>query len=260
MKPILVLLLLLVSSAAPAAEAKPVLLYSRYYNAQGETRYLPDGTFKDILGRLREHFEVRVNSEPITEKALAGVNVVLLANPSDQAVGGNPPPPHVTPADITTFTRYVRDGGGLIVMGNQENHNLETRDLNQLLAKFGMQFTNLYTDAKKLELPAATPVIGGLRWAYYTGNLVALDPKSSAKPRSLVNNDLTVKPLGGPRDQAGCLLGVSEPGKGRVVLVTDAGCISNDALSEKGIGPVAIKGQDNAEIFRRLAAWAAHGK
>jgi hypothetical protein len=53
------------------------------------------------------------------------------------------------------------------------------------------------------------------------------------------------------------LLAVSEPGKGRVVAVTDSGWISNDALSGKGIGGVGIKEQDNFEIFRRLARWAA---
>ena len=29
--------------------AKPVLLYSRYYNAEGENRYLPDDTYKQVL-------------------------------------------------------------------------------------------------------------------------------------------------------------------------------------------------------------------
>src|SRR6185503_19048178 len=34
---------------AAGSSTKPVLLYSRYFNAEGETRYLPDGTFKEIL-------------------------------------------------------------------------------------------------------------------------------------------------------------------------------------------------------------------
>jgi hypothetical protein len=93
--------------------------------------------------------------------------------------------------------------------------------------------------------------------AYYTGNLVELAPGHPAKPRALVANDLQQKPVKGLRDQPGALLALSEPGRGRVVVVTDSGWISNDALSEKGIGDVAIQGQDNFEIFRRLVAWAA---
>ena len=244
-------------AAADSAARKPVLLDSRYYNAVGETRYLPDGTYKDILTRLRGEFDVRVHSEPLNEQTLAGVNVLLIANPSDKAVGTNLPPPHVTAADIGALTRYVEQGGGLIALGNQENHNLEIEAMNKLLLRFGLQFTNLYTDVKKLVLPRETPVIGGLLWGYYTGNLVLTTPGHPAKPRPLVLNDLAQKPLNGTRDTPGALLAVAEPGRGHVAVVTDAGWISNDALSEKGIGGVAIKGQDNWEIFRRLAHWAA---
>src|SRR2546423_82503 len=37
-----------------AAESKPVFLYSRYFNAKGENRYTPEGTFKNVLDRLGE--------------------------------------------------------------------------------------------------------------------------------------------------------------------------------------------------------------
>jgi hypothetical protein len=158
---------------------------------------------------------------------------------------------------VAELSRYVREGGGLIAMGNQENHNLEIADFNTLLAAFGMKFENRYTDAKKLVLPASVPIVGGLRWAYYTGNLVVTQAEHEAKPRSLVTNDLTQKPAKGTRDQEGSLLAIAEPGRGHVAVVTDAGWISNDALSGKGIGEVAIAEQDNLEIFLRLARWAA---
>jgi hypothetical protein len=240
------------------AQNKPVLLYSRYYNAAGEDRYLPDGTYQQVLQRLREEFDVRVHNLPLTPQTLAGVKLVLIANPSEKAVGTNPPPPHVSPRDIETLATFIDRGGGLIVMGNQENHNLEINDLNRLLASFGLQFTNLYTDVKKIVLPKGTPVIGGLRWGYYTGNLVTIDPANPARPRALVENDLTEKPLNGVRNQKGCLLALAEPGRGRVVVATDSGWVTNGVLNDEGIGGVAVKGQDNWEIFRRLARWASH--
>lgn len=244
-------------AAADSPAKKPVLLYSRYYNAAGESRYLPDGTYKEILTRLRDEFDVRVHSQPLNAPTLAGVNVLLIANPSDKAVGTNPPPPHVTAADIGALTRYVEQGGGFIVMGNQENHNLEIEDMNKLLLRFGLQFTNLYTDVKKLVLPREPPIIGGLRWGYYTGNLVLITAEHPARPRPLVLNDLAQKPINGPRDTPGALVAVAEPGRGHVIVVTDSGWLSNDALSEKGIAGVAVTGQDNWEIFRRLAHWTA---
>ncbi|PYM11029.1 MAG: hypothetical protein DME18_15175 [Verrucomicrobia bacterium] len=179
---------------AAEPHTKPVLLYSRHYNAEGENRYLPDGTYKQVMQRLREDFEVRMHNKPLTRETLADVKLLFIVNPSDKAVGNNPAPPHVTAADIKVLTEFVRNGGGLIVSGNQENHNLEIADVNRLLAQFGIQATNLYTDAKKLVLPRETPMIGGLRWAYYTGNLLLLDSSHPAKPRALVMNDLNQMP------------------------------------------------------------------
>jgi len=245
---------------AQAGAKKPVLLYSRYFNAKGESRYLPDGTYRDVLARLGDTFEVRVNDLPLDAKNLKDVKVVLIANPSDRAVRNNPTPPHVSSADVEALSKFVHDGGGLIAMGNQEGHNLEIKDFNHLLEAFGMRLENNYTDAKKLIIPKDVPIIGGLRWAYYTGNQVVIDPNNSAHPRPLVMNDLHQKPVGGPRDAAGALLAIAEPGRGHVAVVTDSGWLSNDALSDKGIGSVAIKGEDNWEICLRLTKWAAGQK
>ena len=222
----------------PAAQPghKPVLLYSRFYNAVGEKRYEPDGAYKQLMQRLQADFEVRIHKKPLTRETLEDVKLLLIVNPSDKAVSNNPAPPHVSEADIKVLAEFVRNGGGLIVSGNQENHNLEVNDMNRLLAQFGIQATNLYTDAKKLELPRETPIIGGLRWAYYTGNLLRFDASHPAKPRALVMNDLNQRPVNGPRDQAGCLLATSEPGKGRVIVVTDSGWLADWAFTEEGVG------------------------
>src|SRR3954469_18479856 len=77
-----------------AAEVAPTFLYSRYFNAKGETRYLPDGSYKDVLDRLRGSFTVRVDDQPLNVANLQDIAVVLIANPSDKAVGNNPPPHH----------------------------------------------------------------------------------------------------------------------------------------------------------------------
>jgi len=254
---ILIAFLTAIPSPARAAAGKPVLLYSRYFNAKGESRYLPDGTYKHVLGRLSETFEVRTNDEPLNAETLKGVAVVLIANPSDKAAGRNPPPHHCSADDVAALTRFVAEGGGLIVMGNQENHNLEIKDFNNLLGSFGMKWVSKYTDAKKLVVPATAPIIGGLRWAYYTGNQIVLQPDHPARPYCVVENDLNQKPEKGPRDEPGCLLAGADLGRGHFIAVTDAGWMTNDALSGKGIGDVAIKDHDNWEICLRLTKWAA---
>lgn len=251
------LLLLPLCAVVQAADTKPVLLYSRYFNAQGEKRYLADGTYAEILKHLGNSFEVRTNAEPLRAQTLNGVAVVVIANPSDQAVGTNPAPPHCSADDVASLVTYITGGGGLIIMGNQENHNYETKDMNVLLAHFGMQFVDTYTDAKQLIIPESAPLIGGKKWAYYTGNQIVVQPGHAAKPQAVVVNDLAQKALGGPRDAPGILMSMATPGSGHVVLVTDAGWVINDALSGKGIGKVALTEHDNAEIFTLICRWAA---
>src|SRR2546429_2335509 len=84
------------NSAAAEPHTKPVLLYSRYYNAEGEHRYEPNGTYKQAIQRLREDFEVRIHNKPLTRDTLADVKLLFIVNPSDKAVSNNPAPPHVS--------------------------------------------------------------------------------------------------------------------------------------------------------------------
>src|ERR1043166_7527022 len=127
--PVMVLALVsgIESLSGPAALAaqppsKPVLLYSRHYNAEGENRYLPDDTYKQVIQRLRQDFDVRVHNKPLTRETLADAKLLFIVKPSDKAVGSHPAPPHVSAADIKVLTTFVNNGGGLIVSGNQENH------------------------------------------------------------------------------------------------------------------------------------------
>src|SRR3954471_1016705 len=126
-----------------SAEGKPLFLYSRCFTALGDNRYSADGAFKEVLHLLENDFEVRVNDKPLTAENLEGFSLVLVANPDDKAVANNPPPHHVNARDIAEISRFVQGGGGFIVMGNQENHNLEITDMNKLLAHWGIQYTNL---------------------------------------------------------------------------------------------------------------------
>ena len=237
---------------------KPVLLYSLRYQAPGENRYPPQGSYKPILDHLTNSFEVRITTNAPSLKSLRDVAVVLIANPNEKAVGTNPPPILLERPELLEWASYLQDGGGLILLGNQEGHNLETVHFNLLLARFGLTVTNHYHDAKEIAVPVSTPVIGGLRWAYYTGNEVLLTPNHPAHPRAWVTNDVNTPTTTGRRNDPGILLAVAEPLKGRVVIATDAGWLSRNALENIGIGGVVLSNHQNAELFERLALWAAH--
>src|SRR6267143_4345649 len=102
-------------ATATAADKKPVLLYTQYFNAEGENRYSPDTTYKDVVQKLRDQFEVRVSSDPLTARSLSGVNLVLIANPSDKAVVEHPAPHHFASKDIDVISRWVDLGGRRII-------------------------------------------------------------------------------------------------------------------------------------------------
>ncbi len=246
-----------VMPATAAAGAKPVLLYSLHFQARGEDRYAADGTYREVLSRLREEFEVRISTERPTSRQLRDVDLVLLANPNDVAHGTNPPPPHMAVRDVRVLERFVGGGGGLIVLGNQEGHNLELSDMNRLLGKFGLQLTNRFHDAKLIPVDESNPVIGGLNWGYYTGNEVLLRPDHSARPVAWVENPVGLPTATGRRNEPGILLAAASPGRGRVVVATDAGWITDNVLAGRGIGGVSLHGQDNFQIFLRICRWTA---
>src|SRR6476646_211025 len=82
---------------AAETKSKPVLLYSRYLNAEGEDRYLPEGNYKAFLEKLRGDFQVVVHNKPLQAQTLKGIDVVLIANPSEKAAKDNPAPHHFSP-------------------------------------------------------------------------------------------------------------------------------------------------------------------
>jgi gluconolactonase len=246
-------IVLLCGAFGAVAFGKPTLLYSRYFNAKGETRYLPDKDYSIVLERLSREFEVRVSTEAPTEKSLDNIDTILISNPSAEAVDGNPPPPRFSAEMISMLTTFVSNGGGLILMGNQENHNLEVDSTNQLLSNFGMKFVDDYTDIKAITFPEGDMLLSGLKWGYYSGNAIQL----IADPLVALNNDAKVPLLKGERNGKGALLAYTIAGKGRVAVVTDAGWITNVVLDDPGIAGIRIEGHHNYEIFRRLVFWSA---
>ena len=234
---------------------KPVLLYSNYYNAEGENRYPADGNFSEIMKEFSKDFQVRVHADALTAEVLSDVKVVFIANPNDKAVDGFSAPPHVSAADIKTLTLYVKNGGGIITSHNQANHNLETVAMNRLLGSFGIRITDDFTGPKAIRIPEDTPVVGGLLWAYIIGDSIKIDSSHPASPHSIVTNDLSQKPLVGDDNAEGILMAGAELGNGRVMVTTDSGWFLNAALNGEEAGGVVIESHDNREIARRLARW-----
>lgn len=85
-------------------------------------------------------FEVATTSGPLDVTSLAGADVLVIAHPSDQrwerTVGDDPP--RFTPEEIAAVRDFVAAGGGLVVLGEEEEDKYGG-NLNELLAPFGVR-------------------------------------------------------------------------------------------------------------------------
>jgi hypothetical protein len=89
-------------------------------------------------------FEVVVSTgRPLDEVALAGVDVLVIAHPSDpkweRTVGEDSPV--FSPSEIGAIQAFVAAGGGLVVLGEEEEDKYGG-NLNALIAPFGVRLEN----------------------------------------------------------------------------------------------------------------------
>lgn len=81
--------------------------------------------------------ETKFTNTGITASALADADLYMIIDPD--WVKENPHPNYIEPQHIETISNWVKEGGVLLLFGN-DSGNVEFEHFNQLLAKFGMQF------------------------------------------------------------------------------------------------------------------------
>ncbi|MGH2942259.1 MAG: DUF6421 family protein, partial [Solirubrobacteraceae bacterium] len=93
--------------------------------------------------RARDLDVVAHRAGPLDRAALRGADVLVLAHPSDgrwerTVPGGSP---WLSDAELDAIEDFVRAGGGLIVLGEEEQDKY-ANNLNALLRRFGIQIAN----------------------------------------------------------------------------------------------------------------------
>ncbi len=73
----------------------------------------------------------------MTPATLVGVNVFIIADPDTPAETDHPQ--YIMPDEIAAIEQWVRDGGRLVLLGN-DNGNAEFEHFNQLARRFGIEF------------------------------------------------------------------------------------------------------------------------
>ncbi|SHL77770.1 glycoside hydrolase family 88/105 protein [Hymenobacter psychrotolerans] len=121
-----------------------------------------------------------------TAAALKGVDVYIIVDPDTKKETAKPN--FVQPADVQALTKWVKDGGTLVLMAN-DTSNCEIPRFNTLAAAFGMQFKPLNLNMVKgnefeqgrVNLPAGNAVFKTAKSAYIK-ELAPLDVKAPATP------------------------------------------------------------------------------
>jgi len=191
---------------------------------------------------------------PLDAARLRETDVLVLAHPSDprweRTVGGSP---LLSDAELDAIEVFVRDGGGLIVLGEEEQDKY-ANNLNALLGRFGIRIaSDALSDYERNDgaphwvLPELSrsardgvDLLARVRSAcFYRAGRLELSNGAGVLARS----SPTASAPGAP------LLAVTEHGAGRVVVAADSDLFGDDCIDSR----------DHADLWCNLVLWAAGG-
>src|SRR3954447_3630947 len=193
---------------------------------------------------------------PLTDDALAGADVVVLAHPSEpkwEATTGSGSPV-LADAELDALERWVAAGGGLIVLGESEQDKYGN-NLNALLGRFGVTIEHATVQDYERNLNAtpswvraqlaagergaAGDLLAGVTDAcfYRAGTLAAPGDDVQVLARTAA----TATTPGAP------LAVAVRHGEGRVVALADSDLFGDDCLGDLG----------HEALWANLVSWAA---
>jgi len=135
---------LLALTAALPLRAQTVVGLDGYHNNESK---LPehyqwegtsDGSFSKLAGQFRAHgVELRTLRAKIDRAALAPLNLLIIVDPDTP--DETPDPKYIEDSEIDALEAWVKDGGRLVLLGNDKGH-AEFTHLNRLASRFGIRF------------------------------------------------------------------------------------------------------------------------
>ncbi|MDX6229663.1 MAG: hypothetical protein QOI76_3053 [Frankiales bacterium] len=192
----------------------------------------------------------------LTDAALAPYDVLVLPHPSEPQwerttwLGS----PVLTADEIGAVERFVRAGGGLIVLGECDQDKYGN-NLNELLGRFGVRIitttvqdkhnhngvaTWVLADLVPHPVLASEDLLAGVGGAcFYRAGVI-----EAADAQVLARTSRTADPAGLP------LAVTVEPGAGRVAVFADSDLFGDDSIED----------YQHAELWANTVAWVAGGR
>ncbi len=119
-----------------------VVAVDGWHNREPQPHYAWDGSYQggfSGLGRMLNGLaaQTRTVKEPLTQKSLQGIDCLIVVDPDTPQEA--PAPNLITDAEIEAVVAWVRQGGVLLLLGNDPG-NSEFPRMNALAKRFGIEF------------------------------------------------------------------------------------------------------------------------
>jgi hypothetical protein len=201
----------------------------------------------------RRDFKVTTTTgRPLDEDSLAGADVLVIAHPSEakweRTVGEDPP--RFTPDEIAAVRDFVARGGGLVVLGEEEEDKYGG-NLNELLAPYGVRVESATVFDYRSDdgvptwipgVPAHDVADPGILYrvrdvGFYRAGVLAAEAPGAVMLRTSATAD---------PPQAGLVAAVPY-GDGRVVVAADSDLFGDDFLLRR----------DHLQLWLNLVYWVS---
>jgi hypothetical protein len=186
--------------------------------------YVHSNTFDPVFTSIGEEYNVSIGGELFTKKMLAKQDVVLIINPDNPKVV--PGVPVITDQEISNLMTYVNNGGSLMIMINsggpeRSAEDFESVQLRKLVRNFGLDWNGDDTHYSDNVVPAGHPYFYDVPIFHYGSGCTINILSNASKPEVLLN---VYSDAGYPdRNVKGPGIVSVRPGKGKVILIGDAG-------------------------------------
>ena len=213
-----------------------------------------DSSYTRAAGLLADHeFVVAPNAaRALSAQTLRDCDVLVIAHPSapewERTTGAGSP--RLSPEELDAIGTFVREGGGLVVLGETEQEKYGN-NLNELLARFGLHLENDTVQDYEHCLEAPTWVLADLSdgGRGRDGDLLA------RVHAACLYRATTITATGGARvlarthasasAPAAPLIVASQHGAGRVVVLADSDLFGDDCIDEL----------DHSALWLNIAYW-----
>jgi hypothetical protein len=204
----------------------------------------------------RADFAVAANvDERLSAERLRDVDVLVVAHPSDPAwertTGAGSP--RFDASELEAVERFVRAGGGLIVLGETENDKYGN-NLNELLSPYGLRLENeTVQDYEHHHRSAPSWVLGELETGSRArgGDLLArVHDACFYRATTIAAGDHACVPIRAAATSTSpgaALMAAVVHGDGRVVVLADSDLFGDDCIDEL----------DHSELWRNVVYWSA---